>query len=59
MLKELLVAFAIVAVCVVLHVASIVYLADWMLDQREKRKELMGELLRGMEDRFFEVIAVA
>ena len=42
MLKELLVAFAIVAVCLVLHVFSIVLLADWMLDQREKRQERMG-----------------
>jgi hypothetical protein len=42
MLKELLVAFVIIAVCLVLHVASIVLIADWMLDQREKRKEQMG-----------------
>jgi len=44
MLKELLVAFAIVAVCLLLHVACIVSLADWMLDQREKSKEEMGTL---------------
>jgi len=42
MLKELLVAFGIVAVCLLLHVACIVALADWTLDQREKRKEEMG-----------------
>jgi voltage-gated potassium channel len=42
MVKEFLVAFAIVAVCLLLHVASIVLLADWMLDQREKSKQEMG-----------------
>ncbi len=42
MLKELLAAFAIVAVCLLLHVASIVLLADWMLDRREKSKQEMG-----------------
>lgn len=41
MLKELLVAFAIVAGCLLLHVGAIVSLADWMLDRREKRKEEM------------------
>jgi len=44
MLKELLVAFGIVAVCLLLHVATIVSLADWMLDHHEKRKEQMGTL---------------
>ncbi|HYW70696.1 MAG TPA: potassium channel family protein [Pyrinomonadaceae bacterium] len=44
MLKELVVAFGIVSVCLVLHVASIVFIADWMLDQREKRKDHMGML---------------
>jgi len=44
MLKELLVAFGIVAVCLLLHVVSIVLLADWMLDRREKSKEQMGML---------------
>ena len=44
MLKELLVAFAIVAVCLLLHVITIVFLADWMLDRREKSKEQMGTL---------------
>jgi hypothetical protein len=44
MLREFLVAFAIVAVCLLLHVASIVFLADWMLDRREKSKEKMGLL---------------
>ena len=39
MLKELLVAFAIVAVCVLLHVATIVFLADWMLDHRDQREK--------------------
>jgi voltage-gated potassium channel len=39
MLKELVVAFAIVAVCVLLHVATIVFLADWMLDHRDKREQ--------------------
>jgi len=42
MLKELLIAFSIVAVCLVVHVASIVFIADWMLDQRDKRKDRMG-----------------
>ena len=41
MVKELLVAFGIVAVCLLLHVGAIVSLADWMLDRREKRKEEM------------------
>jgi len=41
MIKELLVAFAIVAVCLLLHVGTIVLLADWMLDHHEKRKERM------------------
>jgi voltage-gated potassium channel len=41
MLKELLVAFAIVAVCLLLHVGAIVSLADWMLDRRERSKEEM------------------
>jgi len=44
MLKELLVAFAIVAVCLLLHVVTIVFLADWILDQRDKRKKQMGML---------------
>jgi len=42
MLKELLVAFGIVAVCLLLHVTGIVFLADWMVDHREKRKDRMG-----------------
>jgi hypothetical protein len=42
MIKELLTAFSIVAVCLVLHVVSIVFIADWMLDQRDKRKDRMG-----------------
>lgn len=42
MLKELLVAFGIVALCLLLHVATIVFFADWMLDHHEKRKEQMG-----------------
>jgi voltage-gated potassium channel len=42
MLKELFIAFSIVAVCLALHVASIVIIADWMLDQRDKRKNQMG-----------------
>ena len=42
MIKELLVAFAIVAVCLLLHVVTIVVLADWLLDQREKRQEQIG-----------------
>jgi len=42
MLKELLIAFSIVAVCLVVHVASIVFIADWMLDQRDKRKDRMS-----------------
>ena len=41
MLKELLVAFTIVGVCLLLHVGAIVSLADWMMDQREKSKEEM------------------
>src|SRR5262245_21188225 len=39
MLKELLVAFGIVAVCLLLHVGAIVSLADWKLDQRDRRTE--------------------
>jgi hypothetical protein len=42
MFKELLVAFVIVAVCLLLHVGAIVSLADWMLDRRDRRKEEMG-----------------
>jgi len=42
MIWELCVAFSIVAVCLVLHVASIVFIADWMLDQRDKRRDRMG-----------------
>ena len=42
MVKELLVAFAIVAVCLLLHVVTIVVLADWLLDQRDKRQEEIG-----------------
>src|ERR1044072_6532195 len=44
MFKELFVAFGIVAVCLLLHVVSIVLLADWMLDRRDKSKEQMGML---------------
>jgi len=44
MIKELLVAFGIVAVCLLLHVVTIVFLADWILDQRDKRKAQMGML---------------
>jgi hypothetical protein len=44
MFKELLVAFGIVAVCLLLHVVTIVFLADWILDQRDKRKQQMGML---------------
>jgi hypothetical protein len=44
MLKELLVAFGIVAICLLVHVVTIVFLADWILDQRDKRKEQMGML---------------
>jgi len=44
MLKELLVAFGIVAACLLLHVVSIVLLADWLLDRRERSKEQMGML---------------
>jgi hypothetical protein len=42
MFWELVIAFSIVAVCLVLHVVSIVFIADWMLDQRDKRKDRMG-----------------
>jgi hypothetical protein len=48
MFKELLVAFAIVAVCLLLHVTSIVFLADWMVDHREKRKDRIGAFGYGM-----------
>ena len=44
MLKELFVAFGIVAACLLLHVVSIVLLADWLLDRRERSKEQMGML---------------
>src|SRR6476660_3417479 len=42
MFKELLVAFAIVSVCLLLHVTTIVFVADWMLDQRDKHPKGMG-----------------
>jgi ion channel len=38
MVKELVVAFVIVAVCLLLHVSSIVVLAEWLVDQRSKRE---------------------
>jgi voltage-gated potassium channel Kch len=44
MLWELVLAFSIVAVCLVLHVASIVVMGDWLLDQRDKR----AKPIRGM-----------
>ena len=44
MFWELVVAFSIVAVCLLIHVASIVFIADWMLDQRDKRQNRMGTL---------------
>lgn len=44
MFWELVVAFSIVAVCLVLHVASIVLMAGWLVDQRAKR----AETLRGV-----------
>jgi len=44
MFWELFVAFSIVAVCLLIHVASIVFIADWMLDQRDKRQNRMGTL---------------
>jgi voltage-gated potassium channel len=44
MFWELVVAFSIVAVCLLIHVASIVFIADWMLDQRNKRQNRMGTL---------------
>jgi hypothetical protein len=37
MLKELVVAFAIVAVCLMLHVFSIVLMAEWLVEHRAKR----------------------
>ena len=39
MFWELIIAFSIVAVCLVLHVASIVLMAGWLVDQRAKRAE--------------------
>lgn len=36
MFWELVIAFSVVAVCLVIHVVSIVSMADWLLDQREK-----------------------
>lgn len=42
MFRELLIAFSIVAVCLILHVTSIVVIADWMLDQRDKRRDTIG-----------------
>ena len=41
MFWELVVAFSIVAFCLVLHVASIVLMADWLVDQRAKRAETL------------------
>ena len=41
MFWELVVAFSIVAVCLVLHVASIVVIGDWLVDQRAKRAETL------------------
>lgn len=39
MFWELVVAFCIVAVCLVLHVTSIVVMGDWLADQRDKRAQ--------------------
>lgn len=44
MFWELVIAFSVVAVCLVIHVVSIVTMADWLLDQREKG----GHALRGV-----------
>jgi ion channel len=41
MVRELLVAFSIVAVCLVLHVSSIVMLGEWLVDQRAKRHKTL------------------
>ena len=41
MFWELTIAFSVVAVCLVLHVASILLMGDWLLDQRDKRKETL------------------
>ena len=41
MLKELVVAFAIVAVCLMLHVFSIVLMAQWLVEHRAKREQQM------------------
>lgn len=40
MVRELIAAFVIVAVCVVIHVVGIVLLADWLLDRRSVREQL-------------------
>ncbi len=44
MLWELVVAFAVVAVCLVLHVTSIVVMGDWLVDQRDKRTKPIGAM---------------
>ena len=41
MFWELTIAFSVVAVCLVLHVASILLMGDWLLDQHDKRKETL------------------
>lgn len=42
MFKELIVAFAVAAVCLVLHVACIVLVGEWLVMQRARRAETMG-----------------
>jgi hypothetical protein len=44
MFSELLVAFLIVAVCLIIHVISIVWLAEWLLTLRETRHQPLGTL---------------
>jgi voltage-gated potassium channel Kch len=44
MFWELVIAFSIVAVCLVLHVTSICVMGDWLVDQRDKRATPMGPM---------------
>ena len=41
MFWELVVAFSIVAVCLVLHVGSICVMGDWLVDQRARRAQTL------------------
>ena len=42
MLRELIAAFIIVAICVVIHIGGIVVLAEWLLDRRLENQQAPG-----------------